>query len=235
MPRIARAAPGGVVHHCLNRGNDRKIIFRKPADFDAFLQLLAEGKARFTVTILAFCLMDNHWHLSLLPAADDDLSNFIGWICNAHVRRYRLHYHTAGQGHLYQGRFKSFPVKDDPHLLLMHRYVEANALRAGMVTRAEDWPYSSLHHAIHGDPLRLVDPWPVARPDDWVRFVNEPVAESETALLRQNVVRSRPFGDDDWVMTMAKLLGLEFTLRPRGRPKRPTVKAHVAGETDGEE
>jgi putative transposase len=219
MPRIARAAPGGIVYHCLNRGNDRKVIFRKSTDFDAFLKLLREGKERYSVKLLAFCLMDNHWHLSVLPQKDDDLSNFFGWVCNAHVRRYRQHYHTAGQGHLYQGRFKSFPVRDDPHLLIMHRYVEANALRAGIVTPAEQWPYCSLHHYLNGDPLRLLDEWPVDRPADWVRFVNEPAGESELSTLRENVLRSRPLGDEAWVSAMAKRLGLEFTLRPRGRPK----------------
>src|SRR6266545_3248059 len=228
MPRIARAAPGGIVYHCLNRGNDRKRIFRKSADFDAFLRVLAEAKRRYPVKILAFCLMDNHWHLSVLPKKDDDLSNFFGWVCNAHVRRYRQHYHTAGQGHLYQGRFKSFPVKDDPHLLLVHRYVEANPLRAGMVVAAEQWPYSSLHHYLNGDALKLLDPWPVDRPGDWVQFVNEPVSETELAMLRENVVRSRPLGSEDWVAAMVKLLGLEFTLRPRGRPRLKSADVSIS-------
>jgi putative transposase len=219
MPRTARAAPGGIVYHCLNRGNDRKPIFHKNTDFDAFLKLLGEAKQRYSVKLLAFCLMDNHWHLSVLPQKDDDLSNFFGWVCNAHVRRYRQHYHTAGQGHLYQGRFKSFPVNDDPHLLIMHRYVEANALRAGLVSAAQHWPYSSLHHHLNGDPRRLLDEWPLQRPADWVEFVNEPPGESELSTLRENVQRSRPLGDEAWVSAMAKRLGLEFTLRPRGRPK----------------
>jgi putative transposase len=219
MPRTPRIAPGGVIFHCLNRGNDRKAIFHKTADFDAFLKLLIEAKARYSVKLLAFCLMDNHWHLSVLPQKDDDLSNFFAWLCNAHVRRYRQHYHTAGQGHLYQGRFKSFPVRDDPHLLIMHRYVEANPLRAGLVPAAQQWPYCSLHHYVNGDPLKLLDDWPVHRPADWLRFVNESSGESELSTMRENVLRSRPLGDETWVNAMAKQLGLEFTLRPRGRPK----------------
>ena len=129
---------------------------------------------------------------------------------------------------MYQGRFKSFPVKDDPHLLLMHRYVEANALRAKTVARAEDWPYCSLHHFVHGDPLRLLDDWPIDRPADWAEFVNEPVADEELTLLRQNVARSRPLGDDNWVQTVAKRLGLAFTLRPRGRPRGKPAEPGIA-------
>ena len=233
MPRIARCAPGGIVYHVLNRGNDRKPIFHKRGDGDAFLRLLRESKDRMPgVKVLAFCLMSNHWHLSLLPERDGLLSEFMGWLSNAHVRRYREHYHTGGDGHLYQGRFKSFPVECDFHLLTMHRYVEANALRAGLATRAEEWRWGSLWHHLHGNPRGLLDEWPVDRPENWAELVNEPLAEEKLTVLRTSVVRGRPYGRIDWVERMAKLLGIEHTLRRRGRPKRSEPKPEEASKAD---
>ncbi len=144
MPRTGRVAAGGIIYHVLNRGNGRRKLFRKEADYRAFVDLLGEAVARVPMRVLGFCLMPNHWHLILWPHDDGDLSRFMRWLSNTHVRRYHQHYHSYGQGHIYQGRFKSFPVKDDGHLLTVLRYVEANPLRAKMVKRAEDWWWSSL-------------------------------------------------------------------------------------------
>ncbi|HEY7120184.1 MAG TPA: transposase [Tepidisphaeraceae bacterium] len=165
MPRRARAALGGLVYHVLNRGNERRTIFHKRGDARAFIQLMAEAKQQVPVRLLAFCLMGNHWHLVLWPAhgCDSDLSDFMAWLTNAHVRRYRKHYNNDGAGHVYQGRFKSFPVQGggpgeaNVHLLRTIRYVEANARRAGLVERAIDWPWSSLAWHAQGNPGGLLD------------------------------------------------------------------------------
>ena len=126
MPRTARVAPGGYVFHVLNRGNGRMNLFHKDADFFAFERILAEGIKRYPVDLLSYCLMTNHWHLVLRPRADDGLGRLMGWVCVTHVRRHHEHYHSRGGGHLYQGRFKSFPVQEDRHFLMLCRYVEAN-------------------------------------------------------------------------------------------------------------
>src|SRR6266496_2966934 len=140
MPRVGRYCPGGMIYHVLNRGNDRKQIFHKQGDARSFCQLIAQAKIEVPMRLLAWCLMNNHWHMALWPFKDGDLSAFMAWLSNAHVRRYRQHYHTIGQGHLYQGRFKSFVVEpEELNVLMMLRYIEANALRAGLVERAEDW------------------------------------------------------------------------------------------------
>jgi putative transposase len=232
MPRSARKAPGGVVFHVLNRGNDRKTLFHKRGDANAFLRLIAEARKLFPgMRVLAFCLMGNHWHLVLWPSSDGELSAFMAWLSNSHVRRHRQHYHTAGLGHLYQGRFKSFPVQEDEHhLRLLLRYVEANALRAGLVERAEDWQWGSLYHALHGNPLGLLDPWPIERPRDWTRIVNAPLKDDQLIDLRTSVTRSRPLGAAAWVEAMAKAMGIEFTLRRRGRPKGDVGDAGDAGD-----
>src|SRR5580658_11338685 len=109
MPRTARAVEADGIYHVLNRGNGRMQLFHKPGDFDAFTKVLSEGLARHPVDLLTYCLMSNHWHLVLRPRQAPALGRFMGWLGVTHVRRHHAHYGSRGGGHLYQGRFKSFP------------------------------------------------------------------------------------------------------------------------------
>ena len=141
MPRGARTFADNAVYHVLNRGNGRAEVFHKPEDFAAFVRLLAEAKERYPVKVLAYCLMSNHFHLLVQPTRGADLSLWMQWLMTTHVRRYHRHYGSSG--HLWQGRFKSFSVQQDEHLLTAMRYVEGNPVRVGMVASAKDWPWSS--------------------------------------------------------------------------------------------
>jgi putative transposase len=220
MPRTARAVEGGEIYHVLNRGNGRMRIFHKPGDFEAFLKLLALAPKRVAaVDVLALCLMPNHWHLVLRPRRKGDLAEYMRWLCTAHVRRHHAHYHSAA-GHLYQGRYKSFPIQNDQHLLTVLRYVEANALRAGLVERAGRWTWSS--DALRGTRLgrELLCDWPIDRPKRWANLLEEKFADQELDRLRTSVTRGRPYGSQEWVRKTADRLGLAFTLRNRGRPKK---------------
>ena len=107
----------------------------RDGDYRAFLQAMGDALRVVPMRILGWCLMPNHWHLALWPRDDGDLSRYVGWVSNTHVRRHNRFHGLDGQGHLYQGRCKSFPVQEDGHLLCVGRYVEANALRAGLVPR----------------------------------------------------------------------------------------------------
>ncbi len=104
---------------------------------------MVDAKERAEVEVFGFCLMSNHWHMVVRPRRDQDLARYFSWLTNTHVKRYRAHYRRTS-GHLYQGRYKSFVVQEDGHLLTLLRYVEANPLRAKMVERAQDWHWSSL-------------------------------------------------------------------------------------------
>jgi putative transposase len=222
MPRRLRFASGGYVYHALNRAVGRATLFTKAADYAAFLKVLREAKDWQPLRLLAFCVMPNHWHLVLWPHRDGDLSEFLRWLTVTHTQRWHAHRHTAGTGPLYQGRFKSFPIQEDDHLLTVYRYVERNPLRAGLVERAEDWRWSSLGHRVHAPGDGLLDDSPVHLPADWVAYVNAPGSEAEVEALRRSVVRGTPFGEPAWVEQTARQLGLQTTLRPRGRPrKRP--------------
>jgi putative transposase len=172
--------------------------------------------------------MPNHWHLVLWPRADGELSEFMRLLTVTHTQRWHAHHHSAGTGPLYQGRFKSFPIGRDEHLLAVCRYVKRNALRAGLCARAERWRWGSLwRRANDGPPTPWLMDWadcPVDRPPRWVEWVNRPQRPAEEAAIVESIRRGRPFGAAKWQQLAARKLGLESTFRPRGRPRVRPIK-----------
>jgi putative transposase len=222
MPRSPRASVGNQCYHVLNRGNARRQVFFKHADYLAFLKAMAHASIEVPMRVLAWILLPNHFHLVLWPYEDGDMSQWMHWLQNTHVRRYHQHYHSSG--HLWQGRYKAFVIEHDEHLLRVLRYVERNALRASLVRRAEYWPYSSLYIDVEGEAKPAY--WhagPVCRPPAWVDWVNEPMTEAELAVVRTCVQRNRPYGSAPWQRTIAAQLGIEASLRPRGRPRKQAL------------
>jgi putative transposase len=221
MPRTKRKCPGGFVYHVLNRSNGRLKIFKKPEDFAAFERILAEGVERFGIRLTGYCLMSNHWHLLLWPRREDDLSAFMQWVTMTHSQRWHASHRTAGMGHLYQGRFKSFPVQSGSHYLTALRYMEQNPLRAGMVKRSVNWPWSSLSARQGTDKEGLrISAGPVPLPGNWNKQVDLLPNETDLRKLEVCMSRGRPFGNEDWVAKAVKEMDLGSTLRPRGRPKK---------------
>jgi putative transposase len=220
MPRRLRCATGGFVYHVLNRAVGRSRIFENTGDYQAFEKVLRQANAFVPMRVLAYCVMPNHWHLVLWPRRDGELSEYMRWLTVTHTQRWHAHHHTAGTGPLYQGRFKSFPVEADEHLLTVCRYVERNPMRAGLVRRAQTWRWSSLWHRVKGSGQTLLAGGPVPLPDDWVDHVNRVETEAELAALRRSVVRGTPYGAAGWQKRAAGRLGLQATLRPRGRPRK---------------
>lgn len=227
MPRTVRASQGGFCYHVLNRGNARSEVFHKPEDYSAFLHALSESSVRLPMRLLAYGLMPNHFHLVMRPHGDGDLSRWMQWLMTTHVRRYLRHY--GHSGHVWQGRFKAFPIQDDEHLLTVVRYVERNPLRAGLVTRAEDWPWSSLGASSeNAEVMPKLASEELLRRGDWAEFVNQPMTEAEVEAIRRAIRRGRPFGSEEWTQGTAKRLGLEFSLRPRGGQRRGTNLTQIS-------
>jgi putative transposase len=224
MGRPHRAAEGGFVYHVLNRANARMTIFENDGDYEAFEKVLAEAVERTQTRLLAYCLMPNHWHLVVWPRENGELSRFVGWLTLTHTQRWHAHRHSRGSGHVYQGRFKSFPIQEDDHLYTVARYVERNARRAKLTPRAEHWRWGSLYRWLRGnaDDRKLLAAWPVPRRPGWAAFVNSAQSEAEITAARRSVARGNPFGDESWSDSAVRRLGLETTLRPHGRPKNPS-------------
>jgi len=217
------------VYHALNRAVGRSSVFEKVEDYAAFEKVLEEAGQRAGMRLLGFCVMPNHWHLILWPREDGDLSDYMCWLTNTHTRRWHLSHGTAGTGPLYQGRFKSFPIEEDEHFFTVCRYVERNALRANMVSFAEQWRWSSLWHRVHKPRLVTLAEWPLVRGDRWLEYVNQVETEAELKALRRSAWSGTPFGDTLWQQATAKRLGLESTLRSPGRPKARRTE-NVAGK-----
>lgn len=163
--------------------------------------------------------MPNHFHLVLWPASDGDLSTWMARLMNLHVRRYQRHHHSTG--HIWQGRFKAFPIEQDDHLRLVLRYVERNPLRVGLVELAQDWPWSSLHHPAKGADHGRLDPGPAPRGHGWVDEVNRLDDNAQLARIRSCLIRGTPFGSESWTDRAADALGLRPATRPRKTPATP--------------
>ena len=199
MGRPPRVDFSGGLYHALNRGNAKNPIFFKEEDYAAFERIVVEGLAKFPVDLFAYQWMNNHWHMVLSPRDDGGMGAFLGWVTLTHTQRYHAHHGTTGWGHVYQGRFKSFPIQDDDHFLVVCRYVERNALTAGMVNRAEDYRWGSLHNWFGSDSRINLSPWPVRRFPNWVARVNAALTDKELDALKRCENRGTPFGNNDWV------------------------------------
>jgi putative transposase len=219
MGRSLRPTSANVVYHVLNRANARRMLFDDDGDYVAFERVLVQACARVAMRLLAYCVMPNHWHLVVWPRHDGDLSRFMNWLTLTHTQRWHQHRHTVGEGHVYQGRFKSFPVETSEYLLTVCRYVERNPVRAGLVERAEQWRWSSA--GIHG-PV-LMHEWPMERPSEWLDWVNEGETNEQLSTVRRSVIKGQPYGSEPWVEQMVTQWNLGATLRERGRPKKELV------------
>ena len=197
-------------------------MFRKDADFEAFERVMVDAHQRQPVRVLSYCVMSNHWHFVVWPEHDGQLTDFFRRLAHTHAVRWRVSHRTVGYGHLDQGRFKSFPVQSDDHLLSVLRYVERNPLSARLVERAQLWRRGSLWARVHGEEAikALLSPWPVERPANWTARVNAPLTAKELDRVRVSIERGQPYGADDWARRIVSDLGLEHTARPEGRPRK---------------
>lgn len=222
MPRINRGLNNGLIYHVLNRGNGKQEIFHDRSDYSAFLKLMKEAKGKFSVEILAYCLMPNHFHMLIMPSEANELSKYMQWLLTSHVRRYHKHYGTTG--HIWQGRFKSFIIQKNDYLLTVLRYIERNPVRADLVKSAKDWKWSSHAGSLRGERRLLADEFPIDLPRDWTQYVDNPLTLRELTKLRKSTNRGTPYGAPSWQIEVSEKLGLVSTLKPRGRPPKNIAK-----------
>jgi putative transposase len=229
MGRLPRTIDDGLVYHALNRGNNRADVFGDDDDRVAFLEALAKTKERYPFSLLGYCLMTNHFHLLVRPAAGQSISRILQSLTVAHTWRYHKRYRTLG--HVWQGRFKSAVIQDDAHLLVVLRYIEANPLRAKMVIDPAEYKWSSFPYHGLGQDDPLLSPFPewedlgktdAERRRRWRAKVCAAQSDGELTTLRSSLRSGRPFGASEWTEQMAERLKIDLNPRPRGRP--PKVK-----------
>jgi REP-associated tyrosine transposase len=213
VPRRPRIVVPEVPHHVIQRGNRQQPIFFSDADRRRYVEMLTEACARHATRCLAWCLMDNHVHLVLVPSGADSLR---ATMASAHTRyAQRINLGHGVSGHLFQGRFASYAM-DEAHLMVAVRYVENNPVKAGMVANAEDWPWSSARAHVLGDHDGLTDVAALGQyVRNWRAYLRDGVEAADRDETVEAALRSgRPLGTPrGWSPPTAPPRG-------RGRPRR---------------
>jgi putative transposase len=201
MPNKPRIDVGDVVYHVHNRANGRQPLFESDEEYREFENILDEAKSDVVdMRILAYCLMPNHFHLILFPREDQDLTRFMRWVTATHAKRWRAHRQSTGEGHVYQGKFRSFPIESNDYFLTACRYVERNPLRAKLVDDALEWRWSSLWRREYGSKKqkKLLTEWPVDVSENYLTWVNDFVTPGEIEDVRTALKCGTPFGHAEW-------------------------------------
>jgi putative transposase len=224
MSRIARIVVPRCPHHVTQRGNRREPIFFEDGDQEVYRDLLAEQAEKACIQIWAYCLMPNHVHVIVVPREEKGFAQAIG---EAH-RRYTNFVNARGRwsGHLFQNRFASVPM-DDAHFVTALRYVSLNPVRARLVARAEDWPWSSVRAHLAGRDDGLVTVKPVLeRVGDFAKLLEPDAADDERfAAVRRSEASGRPLATAEFVADLERILGRPIARRAPGRKSRSTDPA----------
>jgi len=221
LPRASRIVIPDVPHHVVQRGNRRQPIFFSEEDRSRYVDWLAEGCQRFATRCLAWCLMDNHVHLILVPSTPDGLRGPIASAATRLSQRVNLMQQTSG--HLFQGRYASYAM-DEAHLMAALRYVENNPVKAGLVAAAEQWRWSSAAAHVARRADRLVDGMEFADAvPNWRAMLArglEAAEEEERAPIEQALLSGQPLGTPAWLATHADRLDGRAMPGRRGRPAK---------------
>lgn len=205
MARLARVIAVGFPHHVTQRGNRRQQTFFRDKDYNEYIDLLREWCRRCGVEIWAYCLMPNHVHLIAVPSSESGLRHAIG---ETH-RRYtcRVNLRMGWRGHLWQGRFASYPM-DENYLLAAARYIELNPVQAGLVEKPEEYRWSSAAAHLRGIADRLINAGALLEiAGDWRSILSERIRELEEARILKHERTGRPLGNDQFIDRIERTLG----------------------------
>jgi len=219
MARLARSTIIGYPHQVTQRGNYEQTVFEEDADFRRYLSWLRECSDRYSIEIWAYCLMPNHVHFVCIPKTDGALAHGF----NTLHMKYAQYFHgkKGVTGHLWRGRFLSCML-DDQSVFEEVRFIENNPVRARLVERAEDYPWSSARHHVLGesDPVIMNGSFLNGEIKDWRAYLAE---RGDTPILTRtwhNLKTGRPAGDEGFVHALEKILGRRLIALPRGRPRK---------------
>jgi len=222
MPRIARIVAAGLPHHITQRGNYRQDVFSDADDFKQYLAWIKEYSLKYGLSILAYCLMQNHVHFIAIPIDNDSLARTFN---TAHMRYSQYFNRKLRQrGHLWQGRFYSC-VLDEPHLILAARYIERNPVRAGLVRKPWQWEWSSA--IAHTDPkengpIELGDFFGITgiSYDYWKKYIDSIEEINILQSIRKYTFTGRPLGAATFVASLETKFRRRLCALPIGRPKQ---------------
>ncbi len=225
MARLPRLTLPGFAHHVIQRGNNRQAIFASPADYQTLLDLLAENARKFGVSIHAYVLMSNHFHLLATPQTPDGLPQMM----QALGRRYVRYFNDSQQrsGTLWEGRYKSALIQSERYLLACMAYIDLNPVRAGLVATPGDYPWSSYGHYAGLRTDKLITPhalmWelgntPFAREAAYADLVQSGVSPAQGDALTRSALSGWALGEPDFVAELQKRTERRVSKLRAGRP-----------------
>lgn len=219
VARLARIVIPGCPHHVVQRGNRRQRVFFCDGDKAEYLRLISKYASEEGVVVWAYCLMDNHVHLIVVPGTKDGLANGIGEAHKQYTRH--VNFRENWRGYLWQGRFLSYPM-DEHHLFAAVRYVERNPIRAGIVQRAEDYPWSSARAHIYSlnDPVLTHNGELNRMIGNWTKFLASHECKEDMKAVKQCIKTGRPLGDEQFVKKLEQLTGRRLAKQKPGRKPR---------------
>ncbi len=220
MPRIARIVGAGYPHHVIERGNNRESVFRDSTDYDKYRFFLSKYSKEKEVAVLAYCLMPNHIHLLVRPSDDEGLAKMMQGITLC----YSKYFNEANgrTGRLWECRYHSTVIDADSYLWTVSKYIEENPVRAGIVKRPEEYPYSSANAHVLGrkDSLLKEPLFDKSELDEYRRFVRSEEDKKIIEEIRNQTRLGKPLGDAGFVKTLSERLGCSLSFRPKGRPRK---------------
>jgi len=219
MPRLARSVFANIPHHITQRGNRRDDVFFIDDDRSIYLEWLQFYCEKYDVDILAYCLMTNHVHLILTPHSEEGLQQVLKPL---HMRYAQYINKTQNwKGHLWQGRFFSSPL-DDAYTWSTIRYVERNPVQAGMIAKAEDYPWSSAaaHCGLKTEPLlaSLPDVMGGISQEAWSEWLALSENQAMTDVIQRNIEKGLPCGSDTFIDKLEGVAKRSLRYKPQGRP-----------------
>lgn len=218
MARTARVVIPDYPHHIIQRGNRRQKVFFSDEDKKAYIDLLRKCATKAGISFWAYCIMDNHVHLIAVPENEDSLAEGMGETHKNYTRM--INFRQGWRGYLWQGRFISYPL-DEQYLYAAVRYVERNPVRAGLVKKAEDYPFSSAKaHALKQEDILLSDNFMLSEIEDWSLYLAQEDESSHVNLFKQCAHTGRPLGDEKFIIKLEELTGKTLRRKKPGPKKR---------------
>lgn len=230
MARIRRITVPGLIHHVINRGNNRQVVFHDKEDFELYLGLVYRFKRRYQFKLFAYCLMTNHIHLLVEVGEAGTLSQIMHSITTAHTRHYHHKYQSTG--HVWQGRFKSPIVSDDAYMLTVMQYIEQNPVRAGLASAVDQYRWSSYRLNVRTETSRLLDreqnpvyqgmgnTW-AERTAHYRQKMQMSLEEKELGDIRKSVKGDSSYSSEEFKQKVSSLLVPQRPPGP-GRPRKKT-------------
>lgn len=225
MARLARLVLPGYPHHVIQRGNNRQPIFGSKGDYETFLGLVEQSARKFEVSVHAYVLMSNHFHLLLTPQTGEGLPLMMQALGRSYVRHFNRTQQRSGT--LWEGRYRSTLIQSERYLLACMAYIDLNPVRAGLVAQPGDYPWSSFAHYAGQRVDKLIAPhdlmWelgntPFAREAAYAELVGVGIKSNQQAALTDSVLSGWALGDADFVADLQKRTNRRVAKGAAGRP-----------------